>query len=308
MSFTLVALHKRGASTVGVRLVEECGKEYKVHDVAYAEFKSKLSQGIIDVTNVKVELNKLVGTNGQLSRYGVLYDGVLAGNCPVVVLMEMNNKCYKVSNPLGQIAVMDTANIVRYASTEGIANGKVVRNSDGTCYISSINGEYKKDLVVTAKKQGNILKAKMQLLGEDKYVVDENYMASWNKNSDSNDDELIIGSGCLGIKANGFSGSPFRTIQLPDTLEVIEPGAFKSMKNLEKLVIPNGVKVIPTMMCAGCTSLKEVRLPNSVERVDGHAFNSCRNLKLVEAGTKAASSLNKLGVIPSGTVVRYRRG
>ncbi len=54
--------------------------------------------------------------------------------------------------------------------------------------------------------------------------------------------------------------------------------AFSNCRNLEKIVIPNGVSAIGNYSFVGCTNLTTIGLPESVTSIGNSAFNGCCNL------------------------------
>ena len=94
------------------------------------------------------------------------------------------------------------------------------------------------------------------------------------------------------IASNSFAGKSFiKSVQLPDTLKLIGPDAFKNCSSLESIEVPSTVSIISEYAFAGCVSLKEIKI-HSAHTVIGHcAFEGCTSLKEIN--------------IPS-TEIRYR--
>lgn len=308
MAYYLVALHKSGAKTTGARILDidlESKETRAINNVTYKNIVDGIVSNQFTIENVGVSGGKLIGLNGQLSRYGVIHDGIVIGKCPLVVLLECDMKTYLVSNPLGQVKYMTEQDIIRYAESEGIANGKIVHTTD-SIYLSAIEGEYPKDKLIKQKGTGNILKMKMKVLGYKEYTIDENNLAHWNPDVPIRNEELELGSGCLGIAPGGFAGSPYTKIKLPKTVETIGDRAFEGMANLTELIIPEGVTVIPDRMCRNCKSLTKISLPNSVKKVGDYVFMGCNKLKTVEIGRNSMNLVSR--TIPRGVNIKMRGG
>ena len=147
---------------------------------------------------------------------------------------------------------------------------------------------------------------KMKLLGYKEYTIDENSLAHWNPDVPIRDEELELGSGCLGIAPGGFAGSPYTKIILPSTVETIGERAFEGMTNLSELIIPEGVTIIPDRMCRNCKNLVRISLPNSTKRIGDYVFMGCNKLKTVEIGRSSMNLISK--AIPRGVNIKLRGG
>ncbi|MDO4632794.1 MAG: leucine-rich repeat protein [Eubacteriales bacterium] len=78
-----------------------------------------------------------------------------------------------------------------------------------------------------------------------------------------------------------------RFIKLPEMVEghnVTEIGAnaFVQHKNLEGIILPEGLQRINTKAFCGCIALKEITIPNSVTEIDQEAFLGCESLETVK--------------------------
>lgn len=300
MNIVMIAVHKNGNKIVGFRLLDT--DEGKIQDVPSNNVKAVLESNKVTIENLKIDCDRVVGSNGALQRYPSIVNGQLYGKSPLIILFELVNNCYRVTNYMGEIVDIEEQEAIRYANTEGIANGKIVSNDNGEYHISSINGTYKQDKLVQDKKYGKVLVAKMKMLGNSTYTLDENYLATL-KNKEA--EEVVFGKGVLGIAENGCgSARKLKRVVLPETLETLGKGAFAGCNSLEEIVIPEGVKVIPSRCFAGCSNLKRVTFPNSLRVLDHKAFFGCRKLEFISCGpVKLDIAYNAL---PSG-VKRVRR-
>ena len=75
------------------------------------------------------------------------------------------------------------------------------------------------------------------------------------------------------IGARAFAYSGITELDLPDSLETIESGAFGDCTQLQRVDIPTGVTVGGSAF-SGCTMLKSVDIPGGVELQSG-AFRNC---------------------------------
>lgn len=87
---------------------------------------------------------------------------------------------------------------------------------------------------------------------------------------------------CEGIKElrNGaFAYSFFKEIKLPESLEIIRPGAFVSCENLESISIPENVTSLGAQAFVDCTALKRIYIPKRCRIEIGAAvFEGCTAL------------------------------
>lgn len=296
MNIVMIAVHKRSNKIIGFRFLDTDSR--KVQDVTYDSAYNVLSSGKVGIENIKVDGDKIVGSNGALQRYPCLVGNQLVGKSPLIILFELANNRYRVSNYMGEIVDIEESEAIRYINTEGIANGKVVNNS-----ISSISGTYKQDKILKDMSYGSKLKAKMSLMGVTDIEIDENYMA---RAKNENIEKAILGKGILGIAEGGFSGChKLREVKLPNTLVRLGDMSFVSCISLEEIVIPEGVEEIPINCFSACRSLKKVYLPNSLKVIRRMAFHGCSKLKEVSVGPNKIEI--EYGAIPRGTRRVVRR-
>ncbi len=99
----------------------------------------------------------------------------------------------------------------------------------------------------------------------------------------------IQGVTVKGIGKDCFEGKPIKGVQIPETVCIIEAGAFRNCKKLETVVFKDEkVSVdIGNSAFKGCTSLKSINLPIT-PNIGLSAFESCTSLNKIDikAGTK----------------------
>ncbi len=109
------------------------------------------------------------------------------------------------------------------------------------------------------------------------------------------DGEVVIPSEIDGKKVMALGGKIFfcnefvTSVELPDTIVEIPTYAFYKCSNLEKVVIPEGVKFIGMHAFEECTSLTSVQIPDSVVTIGDFAFCKCTNLSNVKMSGNAQS-------------------
>ncbi|MCR4660384.1 MAG: leucine-rich repeat protein [Clostridia bacterium] len=90
--------------------------------------------------------------------------------------------------------------------------------------------------------------------------------------------------GTILIKYTGLS----KTVIIPQSTTIIDSNAFKNNIYVENIVFesttttPNSLKIIENGAFSGCTSLKSIVLPNLVEKIGDKAFENCTNLTSVQ--------------------------
>ena len=75
--------------------------------------------------------------------------------------------------------------------------------------------------------------------------------------------------------------SGIESIDIPETVTVINNGAFSYCSNLKKVTIPESVTSIGDFAFENCSSLESVVIPNSVTSIGSFTFGSCNELKNV---------------------------
>lgn len=72
-----------------------------------------------------------------------------------------------------------------------------------------------------------------------------------------------------------------KEVYIGDFIKKIGTYAFKECSNLEKVVLPEKLKVISEGMFQWCISLKKLEIPKSVTKIDSDAFDKCEKLEEV---------------------------
>ena len=302
MYMIMIGVHRnQNNDIIGFRILDDDTR--KIKDVKYNEVKAVLESGAHKIENLKYENGEVVGSNGALSRFPSIVNGRLSGVSPLIVLEEMPNNVYRVTNYAGEIVEIPEDTAIKYSNTYAIANGKIVTDSaTGKTYLSSINGTYRKNRLIKDKQSGAKLSAKMNLIGEDRYGLDENHHAYAK---DRTIKEIILGKGVLGIRQQGFKDCVNLTsIGLPKTLEYLGEAAFRGCNSLETIEIPEGVTTIPPRCFALCKNLKAIKLPNSIREIGQSAFHGCDSLAVIFCGPEPINIA--FGAVPRGVQWKKR--
>lgn len=92
---------------------------------------------------------------------------------------------------------------------------------------------------------------------------------------------LVVPEGIKVINPFALEMGAFDTIVLPNSLKVIEKGAFANSTNLENINLPEHLNSIEENTFNNCTSLKDIKLPSQLTVIRDYAFYNCGLEKLV---------------------------
>lgn len=96
--------------------------------------------------------------------------------------------------------------------------------------------------------------------------------------------ELILEDGIVGIYPEVFKDTNLERVVLPDSIRVIGEKAFENCRFLREIVIPEGVVSIESKAFAECLCLNEIVIPKSVKELDCKAFSE--NTRICYVGTQ----------------------
>ena len=150
MRLIAIANISNGKNTLGFRLLDIDIKQIK--DVPLENIKDVLKHNQIQIDNLTIKDGEVIGYNGSIERLPKLINGQLVGKSPLIVIDQLGNTGYTVSDFKGHILNIKTKDVVDYAKVQGISNGKVV-NKDGTEFISAIDGQYNSTSTTEAKSE-----------------------------------------------------------------------------------------------------------------------------------------------------------
>ncbi|MBQ9117346.1 MAG: leucine-rich repeat protein, partial [Clostridia bacterium] len=91
--------------------------------------------------------------------------------------------------------------------------------------------------------------------------------------------EYVIENGTRIIASHAFGWLENAVkITVPETVKIINFGAFECCYKLTEVNIPTGVTVIEDAVFSGCESLESITIPDGVVSIGNHAFGSMRRL------------------------------
>lgn len=153
MDVFMIGLYRQGKKLAGVRLLDidaDSTSSQKCMDVSYQNLYNAIASGKLSVNNLKISGSVIFSVGGAFDRYGEPKKSQ-----SLVILRELQDESgtklgYMCSDTVGNIKYLTEKQVIDVAeyavkefNTAGIANGKVVTNSDGSKHISAIEGVYK---------------------------------------------------------------------------------------------------------------------------------------------------------------------
>ena len=90
------------------------------------------------------------------------------------------------------------------------------------------------------------------------------------------------GKAVVAVGKNAFNGCQMSAVELPDSIQLIDGGAFKNCTQLERVSFGSGVTEIAGEVFMNCTSLTEITIPETVTEIRGNCFQGCTALKKVK--------------------------
>ena len=116
----------------------------------------------------------------------------------------------------------------------------------------------------------------------------------------------IIGSAAFKNMRN------LKSIFMPNTITNIDSSAFENCYSLQGITLPNNITSIGNSVFKGCASLESISIPNSVTHIDTSAFEGCSYLQsvtlsnnLIAIGSSAFKGCGSLGSITIPSSVQH---
>jgi hypothetical protein len=100
-------------------------------------------------------------------------------------------------------------------------------------------------------------------------------------------ESITIPDSVTSIRLAAFAGSGLKSVTWPAGVTEIYPGEstlngmFGNCKNLESVIIPEGITKIGHLAFSGCSALTSVTLPSTIIEIGGAAFYNCSSLTTV---------------------------
>lgn len=95
-----------------------------------------------------------------------------------------------------------------------------------------------------------------------------------------NEEHVVLPDSVDQIGRYAFKDSriTLKSVVLPDSIRIINDGAFENCINLEHITLSKNTEYIGRCAFAGLHSLKEIELPEGLKKIAFGAFQSCPNL------------------------------
>jgi hypothetical protein len=81
------------------------------------------------------------------------------------------------------------------------------------------------------------------------------------------------------VKSSAFEFHGIECIEIPESISVVEDGAFSNCPDLREVRLPDNLKTIETNMFSNCQKLESVIIPEGLETIERNAFENCKSLK-----------------------------
>lgn len=176
---------------------------------------------------------------------------------------------------------------------------------------NTIHGERRKKLPFFSTMPGIILVllvAAIQLVGFSELLIPAVYapnddgvtLLAWRGQPDANG-EVVIPDTVEGRPVTAIGKLVFanqlsiRSVVIPETVRIIDSGAFQKCTYLNTLTLPEGLEVLGAEVFQDCVNLKNIIIPAGVQEIRAYAFSGCRKLKSIEFS----------GPMPGGKISEY---
>lgn len=93
--------------------------------------------------------------------------------------------------------------------------------------------------------------------------------------------KLFFTNSLVEIKDKAFAGSRIQSITLPNGIQLGE-GVFRGCTELEEVILPEDMEILPKETFDACSKLKKVGLPQSLTSIGEYCFQNCFSLKNIE--------------------------
>ncbi len=96
------------------------------------------------------------------------------------------------------------------------------------------------------------------------------------------------------IKSGAFAlSNKLKTIELPESVEILDGEAFSTVLGLERIVLPKAVSVIPKQCFVFDKNLKEVVVEGTVRHLGDAAFSYCSSLETIKFTQSTPPNFNE---------------
>lgn len=93
--------------------------------------------------------------------------------------------------------------------------------------------------------------------------------------------EIRFSDSVVSIGINAFENTGIKEVLLPNGLISVEPCTFENCKRLERVFIPDNIKIIKDAAFFKCSEVSDIHIGNSVIEIGNWAFCECQNLQQI---------------------------
>lgn len=286
MEFTMIAVLKENNKIIGVRLLDRF--DYKTKDYDFESLKKVLSIGS-RVTNISIKDDKIVYTQGAVSRYPKVHidtGKVELANSLIVIDKDSYEKGrYKIVNYRGAVDYISEEKLVEYSKKHITSNCKIVCKGD-TEFMASIRGkiETEPNLMFKYNRKGGLLKVYIMSSNVSRVEIPKNIN---NKPVDRLVEIIVVPKEFrYNIKyvsvpetlreVSGHLGEVFPNLQELRIKGVLKHIDSYGLDNLEILDIEELDKLVTFLYLPN--NIKEVRIRKKPEDYKDGIFADCKEL------------------------------
>ena len=92
---------------------------------------------------------------------------------------------------------------------------------------------------------------------------------------------VVVPEGVVEISWEAFCGSSVEKVVLPQSLKLIRSSAFKNCTQLKEIVLPSGLEMLYQMAFMDCKKLESIEIPPMIDEIPKQCFQGCSSLKKV---------------------------
>lgn len=112
--------------------------------------------------------------------------------------------------------------------------------------------------------------------GKGKIVKEQLISSLWDKGYTKDDiNRVIITDGITSIGKSAFDGFQINSVEIANSVKIIDVGAFSGCDLLQEVKMSDGVEEIRQDAFSSCSSLRTFILPNSLKHFDESALSDC---------------------------------
>lgn len=198
-----------------------------------------------------------------------------------LVLPETINKIetdafYRCDN-LAELRIPSSCEEIESSGIAYCSSLQTVTISDGLNNIGSLNFNGCQSLVNFVVESGNTeYKAVDGVL----FTIDGQELLKYPQGKTN--ENYSIPSSVRIIGGYSFAYSNLSTVEIPNSVNVIESSAFYYSKNLDNVVVPNSVTKIEMSAFSNCSNLNTIKLSESIKKLEAFVLSYCVSLQNVD--------------------------